>query len=174
MQEKETEVKDTEIARVERNVNVLSWILSWIYAPMYACGHRDVHVFALNFHGRIIKMKLRHLLKREKCGDCRIAELEKIAARCVLCDNVILPGDAIRLCDVREDQPSYATIVQTPHGLCAVGCMGIDCAEDGLAYCGNWSAEGVHLPKAVEHKHCTEIKPDMKGELYPRAECIIV
>ena len=168
MQEEKKE--DEDVVRVERNVSRLSRLLSWFYHPKYACGHRDVRMFALNFHGHIMEMDADYLAKRRLCGDCQLAELLKDAVRCFACGVAILPGDAISLCYVRKSHPPYTVAVQTPNGPRAVGCMSIGCAEDGMSYCGNWSDEGVRLPKSIHHGSGIEIKPDMNGELYPRVE----
>jgi len=164
MQEKETKAED--VVRVERNVSRLSRF----YRPKYACGHRDVRVFALNFHGHIMEMDEDYLAERVLCGDCQLAKLLEDAIRCFACGTAILPGNPISLCYVRKSHPPYTVTVETPHGPRAVGCLNRGCASDGSDYSGNWSLEGVRLPRSIEHGSGIEIKPDMKGELYPRKD----
>ena len=162
----------TTLPRMTVHVRQKWHMMDVVYLPTYQCGHRDHRDFEVVIvDGDVEEAAYGPKPKRNLCSACIKSGLEeRVAAsiRCFACKHLIMPGHGIRLRGVSGETPAHATVVQSPHGPSMVGCMSMDCASDGMCYHGNWSAEGVLLPRDKEHAGGgLELIPDMKGELYP-------
>jgi hypothetical protein len=161
------EVKGTPVDSVQilRNPGLLDRIL----LASYACGHRDVRRFTVMFFGKELRLRWKWYAKRPRCCVCEAEKLRREAIRCVICGDSILPGEGVCLYVIRHPMPKHAVTVKTPDGSAAtVGCLRMSCADGGFSYGGNWSAEGVRLPRQEKFSGGVELIPDMRGELYPK------
>jgi hypothetical protein len=152
------------------SVNILRkpGLLDHLFPATYACGYKDVRRFTVVFFGRELRFRRGWFGKRQCCCSCEAEKLRREAIRCAICGNSILPGEGVRLYVRSKKMPGYAVTVQTPEGSAVVGCLRMDCADGGFCYGGNWTAEGVRLPRQEKFLGGVELIPDLKGELLPK------
>ncbi len=108
----------------------------------YDCGHEYAKSFGFDFYGERRGVIGEHAEKREKCGDCLLAEIGPRLIRCCRCGCAIMPGQAVAAYD---DDGSFKKAWSTvmPGGGCVIGCMRMDCCPSGGFFVGHWSSQGV-------------------------------
>jgi len=104
----------------------------------YKCGHIYASSFAHDFYGEIWAVNGWFLAKRDRCGECMLAEVKTCTARCALCGFIIFPGESVALYPYNPSlNPAWITRV----GDRVVGCLRDICCSSPGSYAGYWDGE---------------------------------
>ncbi len=107
----------------------------------YACGHDYAVLFGHDFYGERLDVSDQYAAKREKCGDCMLAEIRPLLIRCCHCGRAIMPGEPVAAYgDNGMFRKEWCTGL--PDSDAVLGCMRWNCCPSGGFFAGHWSVRG--------------------------------
>jgi len=113
----------------------------------YGCGHTYAAVFKHDFFGEVLEVQDEYLAARQSCGECMLAEVKPLLARCALCGFVIMPGEPVTAYMAGYEQKTE-WVTRTPDGRGVLGCLRPNCCPVEPPVVGFWTLHGfkpLHL-----------------------------
>lgn len=124
----------------------IDWSLWLLHVrTRYQCGHLDLRRLRVSLWGHDLGTKGDPDLRRELCGRCEVAYLERVSVRCAepACGRPVLPGDAI--CVVVPVSWSPGPWARWISRSVVLG----SCCGHGSDYSGNWGV-GPYSPQSLK------------------------
>lgn len=107
----------------------------------FRCGHVYAAAFMHNFYGELLQVWPDVLADRRQCGECMLASIAPLLARCARCGFSIVPGERVTVY-APEVATDPAWVTKTPDGLGVIGCLRPNCGPENVRFAGYWTEHG--------------------------------